>query len=403
MRFTYKIGIYLYQLLVLVCSVFSRKAKLMVEGHNKIFDLPTSWKNNPYPTIHIHAASLGEFEQARPIIEQIKSSGKEVKIILTFFSPSGYEVRKKYELADYVCYLPFDTPKQAKKFASTFKPSVSIFIKYEFWYNHAHELKKVGTILLSASTILRENQQILKTKIGKRTLRLFDFFFVQNKSTKKLLQQINITQITQTGDTRYDAVISTAKNNKEYQEIKKFIGDHNCIVIGSSWPEDLSVLVSTLLTSNWKIIIAPHEVSEKSLSTTQNIFKNSIRYSKLANHQSEQTLIIDNIGMLTSLYKLATVSYVGGGFKTGLHNILEPAVYGSPVVIGPKFDKFQEVKDLMSLGTCFSIASPKDFSRTFTKLQSNTYREMIRRKNREFIKQQSGAAKKVSEYILEQL
>lgn len=402
MTIFYTIGIFLYQFTAKVFALFNHKARLMVNGHKNTFRLPESWKKDNRPCIHFHAASLGEFEQARPIIENLRKQNVDCKILLSFFSPSGYEVRKNYNLVDYVCYLPFDTPRNAKRFTKVFNPKVSVFVKYEFWYHYSQALKSNDTVLLSASSIFREDQYIFKA-IGQKTLKNFDHFFVQNELSKKLLNEIGITSVQVTGDSRYDAVISTACSVKEFPEIEAFIDNQKCIVIGSSWPEDLDTIAKTLNDSNWKVIIAPHKIGAEDLDATERFFPRSVRYSRISEYINHNALIIDNFGMLTSVYKLADVSYVGGGFKTGLHNILEPAVFGSPIIIGPKYDKFQEVTNLIELGTCFSVNSQESFKSKFLKLQEESYRNEINSKNKEFISRQTGASDTVSNHIIEQL
>ncbi|MCF6213996.1 MAG: 3-deoxy-D-manno-octulosonic acid transferase, partial [Flavobacteriaceae bacterium] len=324
------------------------------------------------------SASLGEFEQGIPIIEKLKDAYPNYKILVTFFSPSGYEVRKNYPLADCVTYLPFDTYKNAKKFIATVNPKLAIFIKYEFWPNYLKVLKQkqIPTILVSG--IFRESQVFFKGYGGffRKALQTFDHFFVQNKASENLLNNIGFNNVSLSGDTRFDRVYGITKQPKKLTFIDSFTKDKTTLVVGSSWPEDEQIIlnyINNFASKNEKIIIAPHNIHESEIEQLINSCKKTcVRYSDKNKKPEAQVLIIDSIGLLTSVYAYASIAYVGGGFnKSGIHNILEPATYGLPIIIGPHFEKFNEAKELIHLKGCISIKDAKSFSNIFTSLSGN--------------------------------
>lgn len=387
---------------------FLEKASLMKSGRQQIYHTNEKWNADKRSVVHFHAASLGEFEQARPVIEQFRTEFN-FKILLTFFSPSGYEVRKHYEGAEHVCYLPFDTPKAVTQFVQFFNPTLSLFVKYEFWYNISLALKNNGTTLVSFSTIFRADQGLFKkpNSIRAKTIGLFDFFFVQNKLSEKLLQQLGIRNVTIAGDTRFDRVVALCQHPRSLPAIENFVNNLPCFVVGSSWKEDLAIIMPALATFNnpLKIIIAPHNISEKDLKEVEKITTGkTIRYSKINDYTDENILIIDNIGMLSSVYKMATICHIGGGFKTGLHNTLEAVTFGKPIIIGPQYEKFDEVKGLINIEACFSVASSDKFRAIFLKLYNNTpLREEIANKLEGYIRDQSGATEKIISYCRKEL
>ena len=405
MKLLYNTGIFTYRLLASALAPFNDKANKFTQGRSTIYtNIPSTWKDDHRKVAHFHAASLGEFEQARPVIEKFKVAFPAFKILLTFFSPSGYEVRKNYTEADYVCYLPFDTATQANKFVEVFNPTISFFVKYEFWYHISKALHKNNTHLVSFSSIFRPNQSFFKWygKDTRETLELFNYFFVQNDISNALLHSINIERAVVTGDTRFDRVQDLCKYPKELPEIKKFVNNFPCFVIGSSWKEDLEIIAPYLnnFTQPLKIIIAPHNISEKDLREIEICFsKKSVRYSKLAATSNEDILLLDNMGMLSSVYQFATFCYIGGGFKTGLHNTLEAATYGKPLIIGPHYKKFDEVINLIAMQVCFSVATTEYFGNYFDSLYSDKkLRNEISNKLEEFIKQNLGASEAVVSY-----
>jgi 3-deoxy-D-manno-octulosonic-acid transferase len=368
MTFFYNIGIAIYMLLIKLAVPFSDKAKQFVKGRkNWEMQLRQSIeKESNY--IWIHCASLGEFEQGRPLIEAIKFQLPAYKIVLSFYSPSGYEVRKNYPLADMVCYLPTDTKKNAQRFIQIVHPEKAFFIKYEFWYHYINELNKAKIPLYSVSAIFRENQQFFKNsgwgKWYRKLLSGFDHFFIQNESSANLLKSININNFTISGDTRFDRVAEIAKNTKPIPIVEKFRGDKQLIVAGSTWKPDEELLVAFINQNpEIKFVIAPHEVSGTNINRLQQLLKNKAILMSKANEiaiGSFQVLIIDSIGLLSSIYLYGKIAYIGGGFGVGIHNILEAATFGLPIVFGPNFKKFNEAVDLIKQGGAFSISNEEE-------------------------------------------
>lgn len=358
----YNIGIFFYTLFIRFASLFNPKAKLWVNGRKGIFDRIEKTlrdKNISGDAYWFHCASLGEFEQGRPVIEALKKQDSSVKIILTFFSPSGYEIRKDYSFADAVFYLPPDFKSNAEKFISMIKPKAAVFVKYEFWLNYLLTLhqKNIPAYLISA--VFRPRQQFFKWygKIFLNTLKDYKKIFVQDDASLRLLHSHGITTAETGGDTRFDRVFEIAENKKELGTIESFCGNKPVIVAGSSWPKDEAILAETFKVLHRKIphlkmIIAPHEVNKNSIEDVEKTFEGTtvLKYSDLRSDTgSGQVLIIDTIGILSSVYQFAGVSYIGGGFNTGIHNILEPMVYNIPVAFGPHHYKFVEAKETLAL------------------------------------------------------
>jgi len=406
MNFLYNILIFIARILVSVIALFNEKIKLFVDGRRETFSKIAKLKNEK--TIWFHAASLGEFEQARPIIEEIKSNYADYKILVTFFSPSGYEIRKNYNLADVVCYLPLDSKRNARKFIKEVNPTLAIFIKYEFWPNFLNELKKkkVPTILVSG--ILREKQLFFKWYGGfmRKSLDAFHYFFVQDKNSKELLNSINLNTVTIAGDTRFDRVSKILEQENSIDFINEFKNNQYTIVAGSTWQEDEKLLIDYInnkASESEKFIIAPHNIKQEAIFEMKKLInKKTILFSEKEgkNLSESQVFIIDTIGILTKIYAAADVAYVGGGLKTGLHNILEPATFGIPVVIGNKYDKFKEAVDLVSLKGCISISNHQEFSTTFTKLKSDEgFRISTGNINKKYIQDHLGATKLIMNYL----
>jgi 3-deoxy-D-manno-octulosonic-acid transferase len=410
MNFLYNILIFIATLLLQILAVFSKKLKLFVDGRKQTFSKIEALKNEN--VIWFHAASLGEFEQARPIIEELKKNFNQYKILVTFFSPSGYEIRKNYNLADVICYLPLDSRSNVRKFVEIVNPKFAIFIKYEFWPNLLNELKlkKIPTILVSG--ILREKQIFFKWYGGfmRESLKAFNHFFVQDRKSKKILGSINLENVTIAGDTRFDRVFEILEHDNTLDFIDEFKNDQYTIVAGSTWQEDDELLVNYInneASEEEKFIIAPHNIkSEAILALQKSINKKTILYSAKADKNlSEYTVfIIDTIGLLTRIYASADIAYVGGGLKTGLHNILEPATFGIPVVIGNNYDKFKEAVDLVDLKGCISICNQEEFSSIFMKLKlDEDYRKSTGKINQKYIQQNLGATKIIINYLKPQL
>jgi len=395
------------QLLYRTAAIFHTKAQLFVNGRTGLFEkLKTALGENKKPIVWIHCASLGEFEQGRPIIESLKKQNSSLKILLTFFSPSGYEVRKNYAQADYIFYLPWDTAHNAKQFINITSPSLAIFIKYEFWHNYTHELKKNGIPIISASSIFRPDQIFFKWygSFFRGILKKFTHFFVQTPQSIELLQQIGITQTTLAGDTRFDRVFEVTQQATEIEIARAFKGNEKTIVVGSLWPEDLEVLAPLINEHrhSLKFILAPHEISERFISQIeQSLNVKTIRYSQASeNLEAYSVLIIDNIGMLSKLYRYGEFAYVGGAFGKGLHNILEAACYGVPIFFGDKnYQKFQEANELIMRGGAFAIGDYTDLKKNFELLINRPESFLLACDvTQSYVKENLGATTKIVSY-----
>jgi 3-deoxy-D-manno-octulosonic-acid transferase len=406
MKLVYQFAVFLATIFLPLTALFSKKIKLFVAGRKETFSKVTALKNEK--TIWLHAASLGEFEQARPIIEALKKQYKHYKILVTFFSPSGYEVRKNYNLADVVCYLPLDSKANARKFIQEVNPAIAIFIKYEFWPNLLNELKRKEIKTLLVSGILRENQLFFKSYGGfmKKSLGVFHHFFVQDDTSKELLSSINFTNVTVAGDTRFDRVSEILEQDNSLDFIKKFKDNTYTIVAGSTWKEDEELLVdyiNTKATEDEKFIIAPHNIKSVAiLELKKSIHKKTVLYSEKEREKlsDKHVFIIDTIGILTKIYAAADLAYVGGGLKTGLHNILEPATFGIPVVIGNKYDKFKEAVDLVKIGGCISIKNQQEFTAALVHLKQDvSFRKLTGVINKKYIEHHLGATKLIMNYL----
>ena len=348
----YDIAIYLYMLGVAVASLFSDKVRKMWRGEREAFRVLRDKVVPGARYVWFHAASLGEFEQGRPLIERLRAEHPELKILLTFFSPSGYEVRKDYTGADIVCYLPLDTRLNAIRFLRLVRPEMAFFIKYEFWYNYLHILKHRGIPVYSVASIFRPGQvffrRYARTYAG--VLRCVTHFYVQNEESRRLLGGIGITAVTVTGDTRFDRVLQIMVQSKSLPVVEAFAGAADVFVAGSSWPPDGDRLIPYFNSHrNWKIIIAPHEIGESHLrQIEQRLRLKTVRYTRATPEEAAaaQCLIIDCFGLLSSAYRYGRVAYVGGGFGVGIHNVLEAAVWGIPVIFGPNNKHFQEAQGL---------------------------------------------------------
>jgi 3-deoxy-D-manno-octulosonic-acid transferase len=361
-KILYRLFIHLYPLTLKIVSPFNPKAKLWIQGRQNVLKRMQQAIIPGTKIIWMHCSSLGEFEQGRPVLEKLKFQIPNFKILLTFFSPSGYEVRKNYQGADYVFYLPIDSPGNARAFYNIVKPSIILFIKYEFWHFYLQEAKKRNIPLLLVSGIFRKEQTFFKPygSFHRRMLKCFTHFFVQNKESVSLLQSIGITKnVSLSGDTRFDRVIEIAEKFEPIPFFDNFCKEHEVIVAGSTWSEDDEQLDHYANTKNNIVfIIAPHDISSERLKECKRLYKHSIFFSQTNKTipAKTNTIIIDNIGMLSRLYKYATVSYVGGGFgEDGVHNVLEAAVYGKPVVFGPEYKKYYEAIELVNSGGGKSI------------------------------------------------
>ncbi|MGL5317836.1 MAG: 3-deoxy-D-manno-octulosonic acid transferase [Bacteroidales bacterium] len=400
--FIYDLVINLLPSGIKLLACFKEKEKNLALGQKNVFSYLKEHIDPNANYIWFHASSLGEFEQGRPMIEKIKREHPEYSIILTFFSPSGYEVRKNYPLADLICYLPFDTKKNVEQFLELVKPKKAIFIKYEFWLNYLKGLneRKIPTYIISA--IFRPDQLFFKSHGSwyRKMLRYFDHIYLQDDNSKQLLSSIGYTNTTVCGDTRFDRVIEIQQQAKEIPLVELFSKDQKVMVAGSSWPKDEEVFVPYFNTNKEiKLIIAPHEIHEPHLKEIESRLKRPyLRFSQATpeNIQSADCLIMDCFGMLSSVYRYGDVAYIGGGFGVGIHNILEAAVYGMPVIWGPNFAKFREAKGLISAGGGFSIQSSAEFNEKCDRLFSDKdYLSSISKKSFDFVADHSGATDKI--------
>lgn len=403
----YYIGLKLYSLAIWLASFFHKKARLLFAGRRNSWPKLQEFKQtNTKPVIWFHCASLGEFEQGRPLIEACKKELTEHAIVLTFFSPSGYEIRKNYPHADLIAYLPADSPTNAKRFYDLVKPELAVFVKYEFWHYYISTMVKNAVHTISVSAIFIPEHHIFKSgrTFFRKMVASFDTLFVQNEQSKALLQSIDINQVEISGDTRFDRVLEIESQKKEITIAEQFVNSTFCFVIGSAWVQDLQVIGTTLnsFDAPLKVIIAPHEIDEENILKIEAFFKNKrvARYSTFSNKSESDVLIVDNIGMLSSLYQYADIAYVGGAFGKGLHNTLEAAVYGIPVIFGSNYHKFQEAIDLVKLQGAFTVNNTEEFNQVFGDLYNDSeFRLDCGSKAGKFVKERAGATKQIMEYI----
>ncbi len=376
MNVLYTIGIWFYGLGIRVAALFNEKARLWVRGRKGLFaelERTFAGKSNP---VWIHCASLGEYEQAKPLVEKIKQEKPETQILVTFFSPSGYTQAVKKPLADYNFYLPLDLPNNAKKFLDMVQPIAAVFVKYEFWYNFMLQLHRNSIPFYYISAIFREKQHFFKPSGSwfAKQLQQATHFFVQTEKSKQLLETIGIKQVTVCGDTRFDRVKTIAEQVQPFDFMEAFRQDRKVIVAGSTWGPDEQLLAQLLQHfPDYKLVVAPHEINRTpEVKQTFAAYKTALYSSKEKNDLANcQVLIIDTIGILSRLYQYSTVSYIGGAFKTGLHNILEAAVYGKPIFFGPKYDHFNEAVNLVAQKGAFSVNSTEEMKDIMTKFKQN--------------------------------
>lgn len=404
--FIYNLAIQLLSLAVKIMACFKDKEKKLAEGQKNVFSYLSKKRNANDQYIWFHASSLGEFEQGRPMIEKIKREQPKKKILLTFFSPSGYEVRKNYALADMICYLPFDKPANVKRFLDIVNPEKAIFIKYEFWYNYLFELnhRAIPTYIISA--IFRPKQLFFKPWGGwyRKMLTFFDHLFVQDNASKELLAQIGVKNVTVCGDTRFDRVIDIMKEAKDLPLVDRFAKNQFILVAGSSWPKDEDIFIEYFNTNkNLKLIIAPHEIHEGHLQSIESKIKRTyIRYSQIKDQDLQEIdcILIDCFGLLSSIYRYGKIAYIGGGFGVGIHNVLEAAVYGIPVIWGPNYSKFREAKSLIKSGGGFSINNKDEFDRLMDQMRDNTsFLNTSSRASLNYVAENAGATEQIYNMI----
>lgn len=405
MRIIYSLFIRTYSLAIAIYAAFNQKASFWVKGRKHWRKKLQEIDFKTQEVFWFHCASLGEFEQGRPLIEEIKAHGK-YKILLTFFSPSGYELRKNYQHADWIVYLPSDTSSNAHFFVNTVKPNAAFFIKYEFWFNYLFELKKNQTPVFLISGIFREGQYFFKWygAWARTQLNAFSSFFVQNNKSAELLQKIGFSNSIVAGDTRFDRVLQVKQHNKRFDLIDSFANKNLIIVAGSTYIDDEKLLQSCLnklmtVGINYKIILAPHVVSPERITEIEILFgtENCVRYSQFKINLTEKNvLIIDNIGMLSSLYSYAHLAYIGGGLGKGIHNTLEAAVYCIPLLFGNNYHKFDEAKDLVELGAAFVVNNEEELTKQVKRFfLDETLRANIGFKSGHYVDQQKGALLKI--------
>ncbi|MFA5329648.1 MAG: glycosyltransferase N-terminal domain-containing protein [Prolixibacteraceae bacterium] len=400
MNLLYSISISFYSLLIRLIAPFNLKASQISKGRAQVFGgIETKIKHDK-PIVWVHCASLGEFEQGRPLIEAIRKQYPEYRIFLTFFSPSGYEIRKNYDLADYIYYLPADTKRNAQKFIRLVRPEIAFFVKYEFWFHYISELKKNNIPLYLVSAIFRENQHFFKNSFSGKWYKkmLFDFehFFVQDDKSVQLLHQVGIKNVTRAGDTRFDRVAEIARNGKKIELVEKFKGQRQLVVAGSTWKPDEELLVQYIHSHpETKFIIAPHETKRANVERLISMLKTpNICYTEATGEavMNNQVLIVDTIGILSAIYKYADIAYIGGGFGVGIHNTLEAAIFGMPIVFGPNYLKFNEATTMVSLGVAFPISDYTGFQSVLNSLLTDhSKRETIAVECIHFTKQNIGA------------
>ena len=400
----YNIVIYIYLIGVAIASCFNKKVKKMWAGERQALKVLREKVDPNARYIWFHAASLGEFEQGRPLMEYLRKTHPEYKILLTFFSPSGYEVRKNYEGADIICYLPLDTIRNARRFLRAIKPVMAFFIKYEFWYNYLHILQHRGVPTYSVSSIFRPDQ-IFFQWYGKgygRVLKCFTHFFVQNIESKNLLAKLDIHDVEVVGDTRFDRVLQIKEASKQLPIVEKFTENTSKVFIaGSSWLPDEEVFLKYFnLHKDWKLIVAPHVIGEDHLAQIFDLLKGRrvVRYTEATeeNVKEAEVLIIDCFGLLSSIYHYGTISYVGGGFGVGIHNVLEAAVWDIPVIFGPNNKRFQEAQGLIMTGGGFEINDYQSFRDLMMRFETDEmFLQTSKKHAGEFVKGRAGATEKI--------
>ncbi len=406
--FIYRLTITFLRLLYRMAALHNEKARLFIKGRESFFrKFADALHHNTHPVIWMHCASLGEFEQGRPVLEALKKEYPHHKLLVTFFSPSGYEVRKNYPHAHYIFYLPWDTQTNAQRFIEIAKPVLALFVKYEFWYHHINELSRRKIPLLCISGAFRRQQIFFKWYGGffRQILYRFNHFFVQDHDSVSLLKGIGIHKVTRAGDTRFDRVWQLTQQRDPLPLIEQFKGKDKVMVIGSCWPEDLEVLIPFINEQHerTRFIVAPHEISEQQLrSIERELHGRSIRYSRASaekNPESFPVMIIDNIGMLARLYRYGEYAWVGGAYGKGLHNILEPACYGMPIFFGNKnYHKFPEAIDLINRGSAFAIADYHQLKKAFEMINEPGTYVLACEVSRLYVEENRGATDKIMTY-----
>lgn len=412
MKLFYDISIFIYSLLIKLAAPFNLKAKQISNGRSETFAGIEATLKHDKPIIWVHCASLGEFEQGRPVIEAIRKKKPEYRILLTFFSPSGYEIRKNYELADYIFYLPADTKRNALRLIDLVRPEIVFFVKYEFWFHYFTELHKQNIPIYLFSSIFRENQLFFQNspwgKWYRKMLGCVSHFFVQDDKSVGLLNKIGIRQVSKVGDTRFDRVAEIAQSGKNIPIVEKFKGNSQLVVAGSTWKPDEELLAQYIHSHpEIKFVIAPHETKWSNVERLISLLKTPVICYTEATDESvmnKQVLIVDTIGLLSTVYKYADIAYIGGGFGVGIHNTLEAAIFGNPVIFGPNYLKFQEATSMVDLGIAFPVADYELFQATLAELLADPQkRNAISEKCISFTKQNIGATLKITDKVFNNL
>lgn len=407
----YNLFLFLFRIGVRIAALFNKKAGLWVQGRKNIFARLREAIGDNDKIIWMHCASLGEFEQGRPVLEQLRTSYPTYRLLVTFFSPSGYEIRKNYNGADWVFYLPPDGKANAERFLDITRPALVVFVKYEYWYHYLNTIHGRKIPLLMVSAIFRQDSPFFKWYGGlhRKMLQCFTHLFVQNQGSVDLLSTVlPADRFSKAGDTRFDRVIDIAEKAEPIPLIEQFTAGKKTIIAGSSWPVDETILQKTFseMKGREKLIIAPHEISADHISQIQVLFPGCLLYSQLLSKErstdENDVLVIDNIGLLSRIYRYAHTCYIGGAFRTGLHNTLEAAVYGKPVIFGPDYRKFMEASGLIECGGAFSITDERMFTSVLLRLVNDSvlYKEVCEA-SKNFVYQSKGATAKVLAFIQE--
>ena len=407
MKTLYNIAMGCYHLSIAAVAPWNKKAQLWRDGRKNLFERLRAAVDSSAPIVWVHVASLGEFEQGRPIIEKIKAERPEYKILLTFFSPSGYEIRKNYQGADYIFYLPLDTPSNARQFLDIVKPQMAVFVKYEYWLNLLAELKKRQIPTYIVSAIFRRDSIFFRStgKMWREALKSFDMLFVQDENSKNLLAELGHQNVVVAGDTRFDRVAQIAAAAKKIEVIEQFKGESRLFVAGSSWGADEDLIVR-LANENptIKFVVAPHEMEEARMAKIeQNATGGAVRYTKIEGDITDkQILILDTMGMLSSVYGYADFSYIGGGFGVGIHNTLEAATFGLPIAFGPNYHKFKEARDMIALGGATSVTTYEELEKWFTPLRDDAdHLAAVSKISKDYTAQNQGATNLFFNHVFE--
>lgn len=410
MLFLYNILMHSVDFLLKIIALFNKKIQLFINGRKQSFKLLSDGLQPNDKTIWFHVASLGEYEQGFPVMEQLKAEFPNHKLILTFFSPSGYEVRKNNTIADITIYLPWDTKQNAEKFIRLIKPELVVFVKYEFWINYLNQLQKQQIPTYLVSGIFRQDQAFFKWYGGfyRKALHAFSYFFVQNQNSEKLVRSLGFTNVTVSGDTRFDRVFAISERDNQLDFVKEFKADKNLVVAGSTWEADEKLLIDYINTTedSTKFILAPHNIKTEQIANLKSqINKSVVLFSALdsvLNLSEKQVLIIDNVGLLTKIYSYADLAYVGGGFgNPGVHNVLEPAVFSIPIVIGKNYTHFAEATALVKLSGIISIQNQNEFNQTLDNLLSD--KKLRTEKGKicsDYVSNQKGATQVIVDYLV---